>query len=135
VLPDSRRPANAVLDAYIPFTEIVPLADVMVTNGGFGGIQTALSYGVPVVGAGNSEDHMENNARVKWSGTGVSLRSEKQSAKAVGAAVREILGDPSYRRRALELKAAYERYPDAAKRAAQAVLDAAERHAPDRATS
>jgi UDP:flavonoid glycosyltransferase YjiC (YdhE family) len=135
VLPASRRPANAVLDPFIPFTEIVPLADVMVTNGGFGGVQTALTYGVPLVGAGSSEDHMESNARLKWSGAGVSLRSERQSAKTIGPAVREILADPSYRRRAQELKAAYEQYPEGAKHAAQAVLDAVQRHARDRAAS
>jgi len=125
LLPARQRPGNTVLEPYIPFTEMLPLSDLFVTNGGFGGIQCALTHGVPLVAAGNSEDHMETNARVKWSGAGLVLRAERQSAKAMGDAVRTVLNQPSFRIRAHDLMAAYQRYSDGAQRAARLILQAA----------
>nr|MDT0659798.1 glycosyltransferase [Micromonospora sp. DSM 115978] len=125
VLSADRHPANLVLEAYIPFTEILPQVDLMVTNGGFGGVQTALAHGVPLVVVGSSEDHMENNARVRWSGAGLWLKREPQTAAQMRDAVRTVLTRPAYRARARELMTAYGRFTDGAKRAAGVVLDAA----------
>ena len=47
----------------------------MVTNGGYGGVQIALSYGVPLVVAGTTEDKPEVAARVAWSGAGINLKT------------------------------------------------------------
>ncbi|MEO3927596.1 nucleotide disphospho-sugar-binding domain-containing protein [Micromonosporaceae bacterium B7E4] len=125
VLAANRHPANVVLEPYIPFTEVLPQVDLMVTNGGFGGVQTALAHGVPLVAVGNSEDHMENNARVAWSGAGVWLKKERQTAERIRDAVRTVLTRPAYRARARELMTAYERFPDGAQAAARVVLDTA----------
>ena len=70
VLPVKDRPSNLRLVRFIPFTAVLPHTDVMVTNGGFGGVQLALANGVPLVTAGKTEDKMEVNARVAWSGRG-----------------------------------------------------------------
>ncbi|MEU7757173.1 glycosyltransferase [Micromonospora sp. NPDC049101] len=125
VLPAERRPPNLVLEPYIPFTEVLPHVDLMVTNGGFGGVQTALAQGVPLVAVGDSEDHMENNARVRWSGAGLWLRKERQTAEQLRDAVHTVLTHPAYRARARELMTAYERFPDGARAATRVVLDAA----------
>lgn len=124
VLPRERRPANLRLEPFIPYTELLPYADVMVTNGGFGGVQMALSYGVPLVVAGKSEDKMEGNARVAWSGTGIYLNTQRPRSAAVCEAVRKVLGTPSYRKRARELRVAYARY-DGPTRAAEVILSVA----------
>ncbi|WP_433132779.1 glycosyltransferase [Micromonospora sp. CA-240977] len=125
VLPVEQRPPNLVLEPYIPFTEMLPQVDLMVTNGGFGGVQTALAQGVPLVVVGDSEDHMENNARVRWSGAGLWLRDERQTAERMRDAVHTVLARPEYRARARELMSAYARFPDGAGAAARVVLDAA----------
>jgi UDP:flavonoid glycosyltransferase YjiC (YdhE family) len=125
VLSADRHPANLVLEPYIPFTEVLPQVDLMVTNGGFGGVQTALAQGVPLVAVGNSEDHMENNARVGWSGAGLWLKEERQTAEGMREAVRTVLTRPTYRARARELMAAYARYPDGAQAATRVILDTA----------
>ncbi len=129
VLPAAGRPANLRIEDFIPFTEILPLADVMVTNGGYGGVQTALAHGLPLVAVGTAEDHMEVNARVAWSGAGVSLRTDRPSPARIGAAVAAVLGDPAYRARARQLKDAYARYPGAP-RAAQIILETAAAYRP-----
>ena len=45
------------------------------TNGGYGGVQYALRYGVPIVATGGKEDKPEVGARVAWSGVGRRIRS------------------------------------------------------------
>ncbi|GAS96954.1 glycosyl transferase family protein [Mycolicibacterium canariasense] len=100
-------PANTVVTEYIPHDVLLPEVDAMVTNGGYGAVQRALGAGVPLVVAGNTEDKPEVAARVEWAGAGINLRTGTPSAAAVGAAVREILGDDRYRRRARELEAAF----------------------------
>jgi MGT family glycosyltransferase len=106
---------------FIPYTEILPLADLMVTNGGYGGVQLAVSYGVPLVVSGTTEDKQEVNARVAWSGLGVSLRTDTPTAAEVGAAVREVLDSPRYRATADRLRQAGALYPGVP-RAVEAIL-------------
>ena len=55
-------PANARVAPFIPFDQLLPHVDVMVTNGGFGGVQFALANGVPLVVAGTTEEKQEATA-------------------------------------------------------------------------
>jgi UDP:flavonoid glycosyltransferase YjiC (YdhE family) len=98
-------PANVRLERFVPHDRLLPHVDVMVTNGGYGGVQQALANGVPLVVAGDSEDKPEVAARVQWSGTGINLHTGRPSQAMVARAVRRILSHDSYRRRARELQA------------------------------
>jgi MGT family glycosyltransferase len=124
VLPMSRRPKNLRLVGFVPFTELLPHTDLVVTNGGYGGVQMALAYGVPLVTAGLSEDKMEVNTRVEWSGAGVSLDTWKPSPARIRAAVDKVLGEPGYRAAAERLRAAYAHY-SGAERAAEVIVESA----------
>lgn len=97
-------PANARAERYIPFDRLLPKADVLVTNAGFGAIQLALAAGVPIVAAGKTEDKVEVAARVCWSGVGINLRTQRPKREAITVAVRQVLGDDRFRRRAEELQ-------------------------------
>lgn len=99
-------PANARVAAYIPYQALLPLVAVVVTNGGYGGVQMALREGVPLVVAGGSEEKPEIAARVAWTGAGIDLRTGTPSAERVRGAVMQILARPGYRVRARELAAA-----------------------------
>ena len=55
-------PANARVEQFIPYNHLLPHVDVMVTNGGYGGVQGALAHGIPIVAAGKTEDKMEVTA-------------------------------------------------------------------------
>jgi UDP:flavonoid glycosyltransferase YjiC (YdhE family) len=105
VLPDNARVAT-----FLSYPDLLPKTSVMVTNGGYGGTQTALSFGVPVVVAGTTEDKPEVGARVAWSGAGINLKTATPTPEAVRNAVRRILRDPSYRDRARALSTEYARY-------------------------
>ena len=63
-------PANVHAEPFIPFGHLLPHVNVMVTNGGYGGTQFALAYGIPLVVAGETEDKMEVAARVEWASSG-----------------------------------------------------------------
>jgi MGT family glycosyltransferase len=100
-------PANAYVADHIPHEFLLPKVDLMVTNGGYGAVQRALSTGVPLVVAGNTEDKPEVAARVAWAGVGVDLKTGTPTAKAIRNAVREVLRDGGYLHRARALEAAY----------------------------
>jgi len=96
-------PSNARLATFLPFDELLPKTDVLVTNGGYGTVTLALRAGVPIVSAGKTEDKAEISARVSWSGTGVDVGSNTPSADTIRSAVNEILTRPSYASRARSL--------------------------------
>ena len=70
----------------------------MVTNGGYGAVQRALTTGVPLVVAGDTEDKPEVAARVEWFGAGVNLRTGAPTAEGGPARRARRLGDDRYRR-------------------------------------
>jgi UDP:flavonoid glycosyltransferase YjiC (YdhE family) len=96
---------NSIVQPYIPYELILPKTSVFVTNGGYNGVQQALSYGVPIVSAGASEDKPQVCARVSWSGVGIDLKTGAPTAEQISHAVLQILLDPSYRDRAKALGA------------------------------
>ncbi len=98
-------PANARVERFIPFDRLLPKADVLVTNAGFGAVQLALAAGVPIVAAGTTEDKVEVSARVGRSGVGINLRTQRPQQQFITAAVRQVLGDDRFRHRAHELQA------------------------------
>ncbi len=97
--------ANVRLERFVPHDLLLPHVDVMVTNGGYGGVQQALANGVPLVVAGDSEDKPEVAARVQWSGTGINLHTGRPSQAMVARAVRRVLVRDAYRLRARALQA------------------------------
>lgn len=93
-------PANARAAEFLPYDELLPKTDVYVTNAGYGGVQYALRYGVPIVASGGQEDKPEVGARIAWSGVGRRLRALSPTPKALRSAVRSVLRDERYRRSA-----------------------------------
>jgi UDP:flavonoid glycosyltransferase YjiC (YdhE family) len=106
----NQLPANARVAPFIPFGALLPHVDVMITNGGYGGVQFALAHGIPLVVAGASEDKPEIAARIAWSGAGINLRTKAPTPEQVRAAVQEVLANPRYRRNAQRIQADYARY-------------------------
>ena len=105
-----KLPANARIGTFLSYPELLPRTAAMVTNGGYGGVQMALSQGVPLVVAGTTEDKPEVAARVAWSGAGINLKTAAPTPAQVRDAVRALLDDQRYRARAQALQAEYARY-------------------------
>ena len=90
-------PGNARAATYLPYDELLPRTAVFVTNGGYGGVQYALRYGVPIVATGGKEDKPEVGARVAWSGVGRRIRSERPTPRALRRDILAVLNQPHYR--------------------------------------
>jgi UDP:flavonoid glycosyltransferase YjiC (YdhE family) len=93
-------PSNARVSSYLPFEWLLPKVDVLVTNGGYGSVNQAMSFGIPLVTAGMTEDKADVNARVAWSGVGVNLATNEPTQEALCSAVKTVLDEPGYRLRA-----------------------------------
>ena len=61
-------PANVRAAGYLPYGFLLPKVALMITNGGYQGVQAALSFGVPLVTAGAGEDKPEVCARLRRTG-------------------------------------------------------------------
>jgi UDP:flavonoid glycosyltransferase YjiC (YdhE family) len=93
-------PSNARLASYLPFEWVLKKTSVFVTNGGYGSVNQAMSFGIPLVTAGLTEDKADVNARVAWSGAGIDLAANAPTPAALHTAIRTVLGKPDYRARA-----------------------------------
>ena len=107
-LDPSGRPANARTASFVPHDLLLPHVAVMVTNGGFGAVQKALTNGIPLVVAGSTEDKPEVAARVARSGAGINLRTARPSPGAVRDAVKKVLAEPHYKAAAQALAEEYQ---------------------------
>ncbi len=93
-------PANVRVEQFVPYAQLMPHVDVLVTNGGYGTVQQALAHGVPIVVAGATEDKPETAARIAWSKTGVRIRAQRPPSHRIREAVRAVNEIPRYRERA-----------------------------------
>jgi UDP:flavonoid glycosyltransferase YjiC (YdhE family) len=103
-------PTNARIEQFIPYYHLLPHVDVMVTNGGYNGVQAALAYGVPLVAAGQTEEKPEICARIEWAGIGINLKAKTLRPTQIKQAVKEILGSPHYRQKVQLMQADIARY-------------------------
>jgi UDP:flavonoid glycosyltransferase YjiC (YdhE family) len=93
-------PENVRVAEYLPFEWAMSKINAFVTNGGYGSVNQALSFGVPVVTAGTVADRGDVGARVAWSGVGVNLATNAPTPDALRSAVRRILDEPTFREQA-----------------------------------
>jgi MGT family glycosyltransferase len=103
-------PANARIVPFIPFAKLMPYVDVMVTNGGYGGVTMAMAHGVPMVAGGITEEKPEICNRIAYSGMGVNLKTATPTPEQVRGAVMDVLANARYRRAAERLQAECARY-------------------------
>ncbi len=121
-------PSNAVAERFVPYADLLPHVDLMVSNGGFGSVQLAIAHGIPMVVAGTSEDKKEVTAHVGWSRVGINLRTDRPSPKSIADAAMRALKEPAFADRSQALRA---QIGDArpAKGAADLLENLADRHA------
>jgi MGT family glycosyltransferase len=117
-------PGNAVLESWVAYSQVMPVADVVICHGGHGTVARALAAGAPLLVCPAVGDMAENGARVAWSGTGLTLPRRLLSRRGIRLATGRLLADTRCRARAEEL-ATWAEANDGASRAAELVEDAA----------
>jgi hypothetical protein len=90
-------PKNTRVAHYLPFEWALSKIDAFVTNGGYGSVNQALTFGVPIVTAGTIADRGDVGVRVAWSGVGVNLATNAPTSDGLRPAIRSVLDDPQYR--------------------------------------
>lgn len=90
-------PPNAFVTDWVPYSMLMPHVDVMITNGGYGGVQHALRHGVPLIVAGETSDKAEVAARVAYTGVGIDLASARPRPADIRAALRKVMAAGRHR--------------------------------------
>ncbi len=88
---------NIIIEDFIPFDDIMPYADVYVTNGGYGGVMLAIENRLPMITAGVHEGKNEICARVGYFKLGVDLKTETPTAEQIRKAVDEVTSNDQYK--------------------------------------
>jgi UDP:flavonoid glycosyltransferase YjiC (YdhE family) len=97
-----RSAPNVTVVASAPHRQVLRDTAVVITHGGHGTVVKALAAGVPMVLMPHGRDQADTAVRVVTHGAGVALtRSARPDA--IGAAVRQLLENPSYRAAAQRL--------------------------------
>jgi UDP:flavonoid glycosyltransferase YjiC (YdhE family) len=117
-------PRNAVVCDWVSYSQVMPLAALVICHGGHGTTTRALAEGVPVLVSPRAGDMAENGARATWSGAGLMIPERLLRPAALRAAARRLLTEPGFRARAGEI-AAWNRDNDGAARGARLVEDLA----------
>jgi len=89
---------NVIVEDWVNFDALLPLADVFVGNGGYSSTMHAIMAEVPIVSAGTLEAKNDVNARLAYRGLGYNLKTERPTPARVAAAVQRVLDEPSYKR-------------------------------------
>ncbi|KAK4168235.1 glycosyl transferase [Cladorrhinum sp. PSN259] len=90
-------PSNARVSSFVPHSRLLPHVGAMITNAGYNGVLAALSYGVPLVCAGRTEDKADVSSRVAWCGAGIDLATNTPAVEALENAALRILKERSFR--------------------------------------
>jgi MGT family glycosyltransferase len=101
---------NLIIEDFIPFDDVMPYANVYVTNGGYGGVMLGIENELPMVVGGLHEGKNEICARVGYFNLGINLGTEKPTPVQVKKAVDKILDDTKYKANVEQLSKEFNRY-------------------------
>ncbi len=102
---------NIIVEDFIPFNEVMPHVQAMVSNGGFGGVLMGIQHRLPLVVAGIHEGKNEICARIGYFRLGINLQTEQPQPKQVKKAVEQVLQEPVYRNNITVLSNEFAAYP------------------------
>ena len=91
------RPSNVHLAPFVQQRLLLGACDAFLTHAGFSGVREALSAGVPMAALPLFSDQPENASRVDELGLGVQVDAAGLTPETLGAALKRVLDEPSYR--------------------------------------
>ena len=94
---------NFIIEDFIPFEDIMPYANALITNGGYGGTLLGIKHKLPVIAAGVHEGKNEICARIGYFNCGINLHTETPSAGEIKNAAEEIIANDLYKNNVLKL--------------------------------
>lgn len=106
---------------HVPAHLVNPLADIAITHGGAGTVQTAIHAGTPLVGVPMHLEQAGNIALVRRQGAGIMVPKPALSRRRLGGAVETLVNDRRYRENMRRLKQLQDPIDGAAKAAREIV--------------
>lgn len=103
--PPANLPSNIIAVNYVPYSQLLSRASAIVHQGGVGTTAQALRAGRPTLVTPYSVDQPDNAARVERLGTSRTVSRKQYTAKRVAKQLDELLGNPNYAARAVEIGA------------------------------
>jgi UDP:flavonoid glycosyltransferase YjiC (YdhE family) len=91
------QPANVSVERFVPQAELLPQAAVVASHCGSGTFLGALAAGVPQLCLPQAADQFRNAAAGARAGAALVLTPDEATGEAIGAAVRRLLDEPSFR--------------------------------------
>ncbi|SHM84904.1 glycosyltransferase [Chitinophaga sp. CF418] len=101
---------NVIIEDYIPFNDLMPYADVFITNGDYGGVLLSLQHRLPVIAAGTDKCRSETCARIGYMKYGINLHTENPSADQISEAFDIIMDTPLYKTNISRLMEEFNQY-------------------------
>lgn len=107
ILPEVVKLATerVLLTPHVPAHLVNPLADIAITHGGAGTVQTAIYSSTPLVGIPMHLEQTGNLSLVTRQGAGLMLSKWDLNRRSLGRALERLLNDNSMRENMLRLKA------------------------------
>ena len=99
------QPSNVVVAEFIPQTQVLERASLLVSQCGAGTMLGALCHGLPQVCLPLGADQPWNAAAIERAGAAVVVPAEELSRESIRSAVDKILADPSYAEAAQRIQA------------------------------
>lgn len=86
-----------ITDAFVPAPLVNAMADIVISHGGQGTVQTAIASGTPIVGYAMQPEQQINLDNVALRGGAIRLPVHKWKSENIKRAVKEIISNFSYR--------------------------------------
>ena len=97
------------------------MADIAITHGGAGTVQTAIHSGTPLVGIPMHQEQAGNVALVRKQGAGIMLWKQELTKKHLGSALERLINNDEYRKNMRRLKSEQDQVNGAANAAQEIV--------------
>jgi len=104
---------NVIIEDYIPYSQVMPYADVFIMNGGYGSAMLSISNHLPMVAGGLHEGKNEICARIGYFKLGINLRTERPKPAQIKKAVDEVMHNNVYYKNTVRLSEEFKSYDSA----------------------
>jgi len=112
---------QVLFKSHVPAHLVNPMADIAITHGGAGTVQTAIHSGTPLVGIPMHQEQAGNISLVKKQGAGIMLWKQELTKKHLTSALETLVTDFGYRENMKRLKLEQDQIVGAAKAAQEIV--------------
>ncbi|WP_020499603.1 glycosyltransferase [Sciscionella marina] len=102
------QPPHVLVRGHVPQLSVLPQVDAVVCHAGHNTVCETLWHGLPLALAPIRDDQPVVTKQVVEAGAGVRLRFARSGAERIGAAIDEVLTEPSYRDSALRIRDSFQ---------------------------